>query len=235
MSDDRRAGGFIPTVYGRSQDRPLRAGQRRLMETLLPRVDASVEAGAPAGSVDPARFFDDVDAVHLEVGFGGGEHLAWQAARNPRIGHIGVEPFVNGVAKLLGAIDREQLGNIRIRHGDARPFLERLAPASLARLYVLHPDPWPKRRHWKRRMVSPWFFREAARLLRPGGELRVSSDIPDYIDWTLMHWRGAAGFAWRADRADDWRTPPADWPITRYGEKALRAGRTPIYLIFERA
>lgn len=223
--------GYIPNLYGRRQDKPLKPRQVRLMETLLPQVAAPDPA---AGPVEPKGLFPQADEIWLEVGFGGGEHLAWQAAHNPDIGMIGAEPFVNGVGKMLGLIDGQKLGNIRIYFGDARPLLEALPAASLTRLFVLHPDPWPKKRHHKRRMISPWFFAEAARLLKPGGELRVASDIRDYVRWTLMHAQNAPDFEWIAECADDWRRRPADWPQTRYEAKALKEGRAPAYLIFRR-
>ena len=223
---------YIARLYGRRQDRPLKPRQARLMETLLPRI--AVPDPAQAGPVVPKTLFPQADEIWLEVGFGGGEHLAHQAAQNPDVGLIGAEPFVNGVAKLLARIEDEGLGNIRIHFGDARPLMEALAAGSLMRIFVLFPDPWPKKRHWKRRMINPWFFKEAARLLMPGGELRVASDIPDYIAWTLMHARGAPALEWTAERAADWKNRPADWPQTRYEAKAIREGRTPAYLIFRR-
>lgn len=222
---------YIARLYGRRQDRPLKPRQARLMETLLPRVAVPDPA---TGLLDPKALFPQAEEVWAEVGFGGGEHLAWQAARNPRVGFIGAEPFINGVAKLLTQIEDQNLENVRIHFGDARPLLEALSAGSLSRLFVLYPDPWPKKRHRKRRMISPWFFREAARLLRPGGEMRVSSDIADYVAWTLMHARAAPAFEWTAERAADWRTRPADWPQTRYEAKAAREGRAPAYLIFRR-
>ncbi len=199
------------------------------MESLLPRLAVPLN-----GAVDLRAIFPQTDEIHLEVGFGGGEHLAWQAAHNPGAGFIGAEPFVNGVGKLLGLIDDQGLENVRIHHGDARPLMEALPDAGLARIYVLHPDPWPKKCHHKRRMISPWFFAEAARLLRPGGELRVASDIRDYIRWTLMHAQNAPDFEWTAKRAADWKQRPEDWPQTRYEAKSLREGRTPSYLVFRR-
>lgn len=222
---------YIPKIYGRRQDKPLKPRQARLMETLLPRVAAPDPA---AGPIDLAALFPQAESFELEVGFGGGEHLAWHAARRPHVGFIGAEPFVNGVAKLLAQIADEGLENIRIHHGDARPLMEALPDASLSRVYVLHPDPWPKRRHFKRRMISPWFLAEAARLIAPGGELRVASDIPDYVRWTLMHARRAPAFEWTAARARDWKERPFDWPQTRYEAKAVREGRAPAYLIFRR-
>ena len=147
--------GYIPNLYGRRQDKPLKPRQARLMETSLP----TLAMPDPAeGIIDPKESFPQADETWLEVGFGGGEHIAWQAVHNPSVGLIGAEPFVNGVGKLLGLIDQQQLKNIRIHFGDARPLLEALVDASLTRLFVLHPDPWPKKRHHKRRMISPWFF-----------------------------------------------------------------------------
>lgn len=234
MSEDRKGGqppDYIPHLYGRQQGKRLKPRQAALMETLLPHISANPPAD---GFVDLRDLLPGMEEYWLEVGFGGGEHLAWQAAHRPDVGMIGAEPFVNGVAKLLALVDANNLRNVRIQHGDARPLMEAMPDASLKRIFVLHPDPWPKKRHFKRRMISPWFFTEAARLLAAGGELRVASDIPDYVRWTLMHARQAHGFDWTAERADDWRVRPADWPQTRYEAKALREGRTCAYLIFRR-
>ena len=222
---------YIPQLYGRSKGHALRDGHRRLMTELLPQVAAP---DPDAGPIDLAALFPGKEDFALEVGFGGGEHLAWQAARAPRTGFIGAEPFLNGVAKLLALIDEQKLDNIRVCHGDARPLIEALPDERFSRIFVLHPDPWPKKRHYKRRMISPWFFNEAARLLRPDGRLRVASDIPDYVRWTLMHAQKAAAFEWTAERAADWKERPADWPQTRYEAKAIREGRAPCYLEFRR-
>ncbi len=222
---------YIPNTYGRRIDKPLRARPAQLMKTLLPQIAMPDPAD---GHIDLKRVFPDTDEIWLEVGFGGGEHLAWQGAHNPNIGMIGAEPFINGVAKLVTQIDDQNLDNIRIHFGDARPLMEALPDRSLTRMFVLHPDPWPKARHHKRRMISPWFFGEAERLIKPGGILRVASDIPDYIRWTLMHSQDAAGFEWTAQCADDWKIRPEDWPQTRYEAKAYREGRRPTYLTFAR-
>lgn len=223
--------GYIPKIYGRRQDKPLKPRQERLMRALLPRVAMPDPA---AGPFDLKAIFPQAEDIELEIGFGGGEHLAWQAAQKPRAGFIGAEPFVNGVAKLLVKIEDEGLENVRVHFGDARPLMEALPAGALSRLYVLHPDPWPKKRHYKRRMISPWFFEEAARLIKPGGELRVASDVPDYVRWTLMHAQRAPAFEWLAERAADWREPPADWPKTRYEAKGRGEGRPPAYLRFAR-
>lgn len=224
-------GAYLPTLYGRTKGHPLRQRQQALVDELLPKI---ATPDPERGEIDLKALFPAARTVELEIGFGGGEHLAWQAARNRDAGFIGAEPFINGVAQLLQKIDVEGLANIRVRHGDARPLIEALPADSLSRIYVLHPDPWPKKRHYKRRMISPWFFAEAARLLRSGGELRVASDIPDYVRWTLMHAQSASAFEWTATCADDWRMRPDDWPQTRYEAKARREGRPPAYLKFRR-
>lgn len=222
---------YIPRLYGRRQDRPLRQRPARLVEELLPRI---AMPDPEQGAIAPSVLFTGLKKFWLEIGFGGGEHLAWQAEQNPGIGMIGAEPFINGVAKLLTQVDARKLDNVRIHFGDARPLLEAIASASLDRIFVLYPDPWPKARHFKRRIISPWFLAEAARVLRPGGALRVASDIPDYIRWTLMHASQNADFEWTATTPADWRDPPADWRETRYEKKARAAGRTPTYLTFSR-
>ncbi len=222
-------------VYGRTKGKTLKPRQANLMETLFPRVSISLDDAA----IDPKRLFGDVDEVWLEVGFGGGEHLAHQAATHPHAGIMGCEPFLNGVAKLVSEIDEQRLINIRILNDDARFLLERLAPASLARVFILYPDPWPKKRHNKRRFINEETLGFLASALRPGGELRFASDIPDYIAWTLAHigrFNREKGetFHWTAERAEDWRRPYEGWPGTRYEAKAIREGRTPCYLAFTR-
>ncbi len=171
----------------------------------------------------------------LEIGFGGGEHLAWQAEQNRDTGFIGCEPFLNGTAKLLSAIEDLRLANVRIHDGDARLLLESLADSSVDRVFLLYPDPWPKTRHHKRRFVNKWALDELHRIMTPGAELRVASDIADYVRWTLREVRRHGGFTWCAETPDDWRRRPDDWPQTRYEQKALAAGRTPSYLRFVRS
>ncbi len=176
--------------------------------------------------------------IWLEIGFGGGEHLAWHAARNLHVLLIGAEPFINGVAKLLTAIEEQKLNNVRILHGDVRDLLSYFPSGSVERLFVLHPDPWPKKKHHKRRIVSPLLLGEAARILSPEAEMRVASDIPDYIRWTLMqvqiHNRRSQDFGWSASCKADWTDAPDDWPQTRYEAKAIKEGRVPTYLSFRR-
>jgi tRNA (guanine-N7-)-methyltransferase len=166
----------------------------------------------------------------LEIGFGAGEHLAWQAAHNPAIGIIGAEVYEAGIGVLLSAIDRERLGNVRIHHGDAVALLDALPPASIARAFVLFPDPWPKRRHWKRRFVSAAGLNRLARVLADGAELRLATDDPSYLVWMLQHILASPDFDWRPRGAGDWLTRPEDWPETRYEAKAVREGRRPTYL-----
>src|SRR5882757_2383158 len=218
--------------FGRRKGHPLRPRQAALMETLLPRL--AIDLGTPA-SAELVRLFPvPVDSVRLEIGFGGGEHLIAQAVQHPRTGFIGAEPFVNGMAKALAAIAERELENIRLHFGDAAFLLEWLPPAALARVDLLYPDPWPKRRHWKRRFVQDHSVAALARVLRPGGEFRFATDIPDYAAWTLTHLIRSSAFAWTAERADDWRRPWDGFSSTRYEAKAKREGRQPCYLIFRR-
>jgi tRNA (guanine-N7-)-methyltransferase len=218
--------------YGRRKGHPLRARQAKLIEMLLPSL--ALDLGAPAPNDLKTLFPTPVDDVRLEIGFGGGEHLASQAESDPRIGFIGCELFVNGMAKALAAIDDRTLANIRLHHGDASALIDWLPPGSLARMDLLYPDPWPKRRHWKRRFVTDASIRGFARLLRPGGEFRFASDWPDYAAWTLQRFLRSAEFAWTAERADDWRRPWPGFTPTRYEAKAMREGRMPCYLVFRR-
>jgi tRNA (guanine-N7-)-methyltransferase len=217
--------------FGRRKGHRLRRHQADLLATLLPRL--AVDLSQPIDDLR-ALFPVPVDSIRLEIGFGGGEHLAAQARAAPATGFIGCEPFVNGMAKALAVIEAENLANIRLHHGDALPLLDWLPAASLDRVDLLYPDPWPKRRHWKRRFVQDATIARIARVLRPGGEFRFASDIPDYVDWTLIRLGRSPAFAWTAARADDWRRPWPGWPGTRYEAKALREGRTPCYLVFRR-
>jgi tRNA (guanine-N7-)-methyltransferase len=175
-----------------------------------------------------------VDEARLESGFGGGEHLTAEAERHPRTGFIGIEPFVNGMGKALATIEARDIANIRLHHGDATDVLAWLPNASLARVDLLYPDPWPKRRHWKRRFVQDESVAALARILRPGGEFRFATDIADYAAWTLQRLLRSPDFIWTAERADDWRHPWPGFVGTRYEAKALRAGRVPCYLTFRR-
>ncbi|MGV6802151.1 MAG: tRNA (guanosine(46)-N7)-methyltransferase TrmB [bacterium] len=221
-------------LYGRKQDKPLKPRQALLMQELLPQLSVDAEAKA----IQKFLTQQGQRPLWLEIGFGGGEHLAWQAQQNPEVTFIGVEPFINGVAKLLSHIEDKQLNNIRILHGDARPLLECLPDNSLSRVFILHPDPWPKKRHHKRRIISAETLFHIARCLITGGEFRLASDIDDYIRWTLMqvrkHNQQSEDFIWTARRAEDWTIRPDDWPQTRYEAKAIREGRSATYLSFRR-
>ncbi len=229
---DGMPGASRELFYGRRLGRPLRPGRQALMDGLLPRLRFGLP---PDGRLDPAALFARPPAsLWLEIGFGGGEHLAAQAARHPEIGFIGSEVFVNGVAALLGLVDRAGLGNVRIWPDDARPLIDALPDSCLARVFLLFPDPWPKRRHAFRRFIGPANLDRLARVMAPGAELRVASDDAGYVAWTLAQVRRHPAFRWTARRADDWRRPPADWAPTRYEAKAVAAGRRPAYLCFRR-
>lgn len=187
------------------------------------------------GQIDLQRLFPEATDFALEVGFGGGEHLAEQARLNPDTGYIGCEPFENGVAKLLTQVQASRLRNVRVVPDDARDILVRLPDGSLSKVFVLFPDPWPKLRHHKRRFIQKRTLDQIFRLLKPGGELRIATDHADYGQWALMHLMRDNRFEWAATRAADWRVRPDDWVATRYEQKALRAGRSCIYLRFFRA
>lgn len=220
--------------YGRRFGRKLRPRKRQLMETLLPRI-AIDPLNLAEGLDDPATLFDPrPDHVWLEIGFGGGEHIAEQARRNPETGLIGCEPFINGIASLIDDIDRDNIRNIRVFADDARILLDALPEASIDRCFVLFPDPWPKTRHNRRRMISPENLDSIARVLRDGAELRVASDHMEYVRWMLFHTLGHAAFDWMVRGPGDWRNRPEDWPPTRYEEKAMARGERSAYLRFKR-
>jgi tRNA (guanine-N7-)-methyltransferase len=218
--------------YGRRRGRALSARQAGLWRDLLPRVAV---AGSAAELANPQRLFPaGVGEVWLEIGFGGGEHLLWQAEQHPKVGLIGCEPFQDGVVKVLAAMAERRSGNIRLYADDARDLMRHLPAASIARAFVLFPDPWPKRRHWKRRLASEATLAELARLMPPAGELRIATDIADYAEWILLAVQRQGSFRWTARAAVDWRERGSDWPQTRYEAKALRAGRRCTYLRFRR-
>ena len=218
--------------FGRRIGHPLKPQQAALFESLLPRLALDLETPAPA---DLARLFPGpTNQVRVEIGFGGGEHMVAEAGRNPQTGFIGIEPFANGMAKALAAIAAGGLTNIRLHFGDAVHVLDWLPATSLARIDLIYPDPWPKRRHWKRRFVQNATIATMARALQPAGSFRFVTDWPDYAAWTLRHLLRSREFEWTAERADDWRQPWLDFGSTRYEAKAKREGRSPCYLIFRR-
>ena len=218
--------------FGRRKGHKLRAHQSDLIENLLPRLALDIAAPPVA---DLGGLFDrPVDNVRLEIGFGGGEHLIAEASAFPNTGFIGCEPYVNGMAKILTLIEAGNISNVRLFAGDAAELLAWLPARSLARIHLIHPDPWPKRRHWKRRFVQDATIAAMARTLKPSGEFRFVSDIDDYCAWTLWHFARSPDFAWTAERAADWREPWPGYTMTRYGRKATREGHVAAYLIFRK-
>jgi tRNA (guanine-N7-)-methyltransferase len=197
------------------------------MDSLLPQIRVPAEPFEPRALMPQAR------EVWVEIGFGGGEHMAAQAARHADVLILGAEPFQNGVASALRHLDEQALENVRLKDGDAREMLSHLPDGSVARVFILFPDPWPKARHHKRRLVQTDLVVELARVLKPGGRLRFASDWADYVDWSLERFTASPEFRWTAQRADDWRTPPADHVTTRYEEKRL-GDCAPAFLDFVR-
>ena len=221
--------------YGRFKGKTLRDSQKGFLEEDL----AALSPGAVDWVSNPSREHLDLKGMFgerplwLEIGFGGGEHLVHQAAANPDVGIIGCEPFINGVAMLLGKIREAHVPNLRVHPGDARHLFDVLPQGSVSKVFLNYPDPWPKKRHHRRRFVTQEHLEPLAGLMAKGAELRVATDIEDYVRQTLEQ-VPRAGFEWTAERAADWQEPWSDWVRTRYEEKALREGRTPHYLTFIR-
>jgi len=213
-------------LWGRAKGKPLSPYQSGLVDTKL--------AGISIDASNPLAGLEDYDGIRLEVGFGGAEHLLHRAAENPNTGFIGVEPFLNGIAKALAGIERAGLTNIRLHHGDVWQFLENLPDNSLDHIDILYPDPWPKARHYKRRLIQEDLIGEFHRTLKPDMALNFASDIPSYIDWALVRILRHGGFKWDPKSCADWHTPYAGWPGTRYEAKAYREDRTPHYFRFVR-
>ena len=227
--------------FGRRKTRALTGRKQNMMERDLPLLRLDLRDPCPKKNLNPifAESAQGESAIkmrgfRLEIGFGGGEHLAWQARENPNIGFIGAEPFINGMAKMLGRIADDNLRNIRLHDEDATLLLDWLADECLDRIDLLYPDPWPKKRNWKRRFVNEANLARMFRVLKPGGDFFFASDIDSYIAWTLRHIRMHRGFEWSAETARHWRDPPPDWIATRYEAKAKREGRAPCYLHFIR-
>jgi tRNA (guanine-N7-)-methyltransferase len=218
--------------FGRRKGHKLRPHHAQLIDTLLPQL--AVDLGRPAPADLRTLFAVPLDAVQLEIGFGGGEHMIAQAREQPRTGFIGVEPFVNGMAKALTAIEAGKLENVRLHFDDATSLIEWLPARSLARIDLIHPDPWPKRRHWKRRFVQDAMVARLARILCDRGEFRFVTDIADYASWTLQRLMRSPHFDWTAQCADDWRKPWPSFVQTRYHAKAARADRASCFLIFRK-
>jgi tRNA (guanine-N7-)-methyltransferase len=218
--------------FGRRKGHPLKARQAALFDTLLPRIALDLSRPAPA---DLHTLFAHAPAeLRLEIGFGGAEHLIEQARASPQSGFVGSDAFLNATAKALVAIDDNKLANIRLHFGDASQLLDWLPVAAFDRVDLLYPDPWPKRRHWKRRFIQDDSLKRLARILKPGGELRFATDIADYAAYALARVQRSPDFVWTAEAADDWRNPWPGFFSTRYEAKAKREGRVPAYFIFRR-
>ena len=231
-SNQRRSEDSERAFFGRRKGHKLRQHQADLVEHLLPHLALDIAQAAPANACD--IFDPPADELRLEIGFGGGEHLAAEAQSFPATGFIGCEPYVNGMAKILAQIEAHNTGNVRLFAGDAAELLAWLPENSLSRIDLIHPDPWPKRRHWKRRFVQGKTIAAMARVLKRGGEFHFVCDIDDYCAWTLSHLSRSADFIWLAERADDFRLPWTGYTMTRYGRKAEREGRKAAYLRFRR-
>jgi tRNA (guanine-N7-)-methyltransferase len=220
-------------LFGRRRGRALRPRQKLLIGATLPQL---VVAIPPSGYFDPQTAFGALRrSIWLEIGFGRGEHLAVQAEQHPEIGFVGCEVFENGIAGLLAQVERRHLHNIRVFTDDARLLLGALPAASIDRVFILFPDPWPKRRHHKRRIVSCETLDTLAVIMTDGAELRLATDDRDYLCWMLERLTDHPAFEWLARRPHDWRERPGDWPPTRYEEKARAAGRPPAFLRARRA
>lgn len=237
MTEKAPTGAPWRNFYGRIKGKSLRPSQERyLAEDLgdLAPKGVSWEENPDRTPADLRDWFGDDRPVWLEVGFGGGEHMVHQAALHPEVGIIGCEPYINGVAMLLGKIRDAGVSNIKVHPGDARDMMDVLSEGSIDRAFLLYPDPWPKKRHHRRRFVTPEHLDPLARCLKPGAIFRVATDIPDYVRQTLDQMMARDDFEWLAEGPDDWRKPWSDWISTRYEQKALREGRTPHYLTFRR-
>jgi tRNA (guanine-N7-)-methyltransferase len=218
--------------FGRRKGHKLRPRHAQLIETLLPQLAIDLSRAAPANLRD--LFHVPVADVALEIGFGGGESMIALARARPDLGILGVEPFVNGMAKALAAIESGNLKNILLHFDDAAALIEWLPDASVTRIDLVHPDPWPKRRHWKRRFVQDQMVAQLARILRPAGQFRFVTDVAGYAAWTLQRLLRSTEFEWTAQCAGDWRQAWPDYTPTRYHAKAAREGRTSCFLIFRR-
>jgi len=233
--DTHPSGAPWRNFYDRFKGKGLRPAQETRLAQDLARLSPGPvdwESNPERQPLDTAALFGD-RPLWLEIGFGAGEHIVHQAQAHPEVGIIGAEPYVNGVAMALGKIEKAGVGNIRIHAGDARDLMDVLPPNSVAKAFLLYPDPWPKKRHHRRRFVTPEHLEPLASVMAPGAELRIATDIPDYVRQSLVE-VPKAGFEWTAREPADWRNPWSDWISTRYEQKALREGRRPHYLSFRR-
>jgi tRNA (guanine-N7-)-methyltransferase len=216
-------------LYGRSRGKTLRKGQKRLLAETLPHFSI-----APNDLAEGRVFARTPREMWLEIGFGAGEHLVEQAKANPDVGVVGCEPFLNGIVAALAGLKREDISNVRLRHGDAQAVIDAVPDAFFSRVFVLYPDPWPKRRHNKRRLISESLIDALARVMRKGAELRFATDIDDYAGWTLARFLASPHFRWAVAQADDWRRSWPEWRPTRYEAKARVESRKSVYLTFVR-
>ena len=234
MTNNSPSGAPWRNFYGRTRGKGLRDAQKRYLSDLeelgLDGVDW--DSNPDRNPIDLASHFGE-RPLWLEIGFGGGEHLVHQAEQNPGVALIGAEPYINGIAMLLGKLRKAEAENVRIHPGDARDLMDVLPPESVSKAFLLYPDPWPKKRHHRRRFVTPEHLDPLHEIMAPGAELRIATDIPDYVRQALEE-VPKAGFEWLATRAEDWRTAWPDWTRTRYEAKAIRENRTPHYLTFRR-
>ncbi len=224
----------IRKVYGRRQGRPLRGDRQKALDTLYPKLSISMECLGKEGTLAPSSLFEEKTTFIFEIGFGSGEFLHNNMRTHPDIGFIGAEPFVNGMSSFLKEIKDEDHSNIRVLMDDALILAHSLTSDSLDHIYVLNPDPWPKTRHHKRRMISQRNLTEFARLLKSGGTLTMTTDVDSLAEWMCTQASIHPDFEWTAQKGDDWRTMPQGWYQTRYELKGKEAGRQQSYLIFER-
>lgn len=232
MTEIERRSRATEAFFGRRKGKPLREAQAEAIASSLPSLKIDLSEPAPA-ALD-TLFPGPVERIRLEIGFGGGEHLAHRATEQPATGFIGVEPFVNSMAKMLAKVEERGLRNVRLYDDDATQLLDWLPEASIDQIDLLYPDPWPKKKHWKRRFVSQVNLTRFHRVLKPGGTFCFASDIDTYVNWTLQHCRDHGGFEWQARKSSDWLQPFDTWPGTRYEAKARREGRSSAYLTFRR-
>ena len=222
------------TIFrGRRRGRKLRPQLDKLFKECL--ANFMVKEGLEREKIDLNTFFSvKPEEVWLEIGFGGGEHLAWQAKLHPKIGILGFEPYINGVASMVRHLVSEKLLNVRIFPDDIRPFLNKLPNCCIGKIFILFPDPWPKSRHVRRRIIQYETLSEFRRILKPGGKLRIATDHVNYLTWILIHFKNTNGFQWLAKSPKDWRLKVSDWPQTRYEQKAIREGREPAFLEYRK-
>jgi tRNA (guanine-N7-)-methyltransferase len=232
VTEPERRSRATEAFYGRRKGKPLRGQQSEKLKTLLPAflIDLSAAPPEPLSKLFP----EPVERLRLEIGFGGGEHLIHRALERPSTGFIGVEPFINSMQKLLARVGETGARNIRVYNDDATQLLDWLPDTCLDQIDLLYPDPWPKRKHWKRRFVSKVNLDRFHRVLKPGALFCFASDIDTYVNWTLQHCSDHGGFEWMAQNAADWLTPYEGWLSTRYEAKARREGRSSAYLTFKR-